>query len=82
MQCGRLKQPKEGDSKENFFQEQTVRGRECFYPNYMTKKCQSIHTYNIPKQILNKGRISQKNQPFSILMLHSLLFLMPPHADL
>lgn len=63
MQCGRLKQPKEGDSKENFFQEQTVRGRECFYLNYMTKKCQSIHTYSILKQFSIKEGYPKKISP-------------------
>lgn len=49
-----------------------------------------LHDKEMPKYthiqytqtILNKGRISPKNQPFGILRLHSLLFLMPPHADL
>lgn len=47
----------------------------------MTKKCQSIYTYNMLKQILNKERIPPKNQPFSILMLHTLHFLVPLYPE-
>lgn len=80
MQCGRLKQPKEGDSKENFIQKQSVRGRE-FYLNYMTKKCQ-VYTYTAcsNKFSINEG-YKKKYQPFSILVLHALLFVMPSYPD-